>query len=161
MLDIKLNKDIRGYQSKNALNLSFKQMAIGSIGVGLAVIAAVRLHGYIPPAFTVPPIVIPFALAGDFGPKIQGMPFRMFLWQWFRFYFLEPKELKFAGNNFLRKETDLIPIEHENKGSETNESETAPTAKKRFLSHSKICTGDHSSAEIMEGRHFSKRKHLQ
>lgn len=161
MLDIKLNKDIRGYQSTNALNLSFKQMVIGSAGIVLAVMAAIRLHGYIPPAFIVPLIMIPFALAGDFGPKIQGMPFRMFLWQWFRFYFLEPKELKFVGNNFLRKETDKIEIENGKEGSEADESETTHTAKKRFLSHSKNCTGDHSSAEAMERRHFPKRKHLQ
>lgn len=163
MIDIKLNKDIREYKSQNGLSMTLRQTIIISVGITLAVLAAVRWHDYVPIPILVPLIVAPFGLVSDIGPKIQGMQLREFVWLWFRFLFLEKKQLKFVGNNLMRKMTDQMNTEadHQEKGSETDESKIVCETEKRALPHTEVCAGNHSGAKAMARRHFSKRKHLQ
>ena len=112
-MEVKMNKDIREYKSKNSLNLTLVQTIVGVIGViasGFTISALRRAigPGTPVPAFVGTAVMLPFALIGDFGPKIQGLSTRTFVLLWFRFLFLEKRELKFVGNNFIRKEAEMI-----------------------------------------------------
>ena len=95
-MEVKMNKDIREYKSKNSLNLTLVQTFVGVIGViasGFTIFALRRAigPGTPVPAFVGTAVMLPFALIGDFGPKIQGLSTRTFVLLWFRFLFLEKR----------------------------------------------------------------------
>ena len=83
-MEVKMNKDIREYKSKNSLNLTLVQTFVGVIGViasGFTIFALRRAigPGTPVPAFVGTAVMLPFALIGDFGPKIQGLSTRTFV----------------------------------------------------------------------------------
>ena len=83
-MEVKMNKDIREYKSKNSLNLTLVQTVVGVIGViasGFTIFALRRAigPGTPVPAFVGTAVMLPFALIGDFGPKIQGLSTRTFV----------------------------------------------------------------------------------
>ena len=160
-MEVKMNKDIREYKSKNSLNLTLVQTFVGVIGViasGFTIFALRRAigPGTPVPAFVGTAVMLPFALIGDFGPKIQGLSTRTFVLLWFRFLFLEKRELKFVGNNFIRKEAEMMQGSDDGGISEKDTTKT----KKRILSFAQKRTGNDTSTAALEGRHISKRKKL-
>lgn len=162
-MEVKMNKDIREYKSKNSLNLTLVQTFVGVIGViasGFTIFALRRAigPGTPVPAFVGTAVMLPFALIGDFGPKIQGLSTRTFVLLWFRFLFLEKRELKFVGNNFIRKEAEMMQQEGSDDGG-ISEKDTTKT-KKRILSFAQKRTENDTSTAALEGRHISKRKKL-
>ena len=166
-MEIKMNKEIRAYQERSWLNLTMRQIIIGAIGIIFSVYIAFSLRHTFSSATMMglvgTIVMIPFALIGDFGPTVQGMPFRKFLWVWIRYTYLEPKQLKFIGNNFYKKilETQMQADAAKQKGWKKGEFQTAKERAKRALGHSKKRTSRHSSTDDMERWHFFKRKNLQ
>lgn len=166
-MEVKMNKEIRSYKERSFMNLTIRQLIFGGIGVAFGCLVAFSLRHTLSSSMmacvgTI--AAIPFALAGDFGPEIQGLPFRKFLWILVRYTYLEPKQLKFVGNNYQRKEIETYGDSVEGKqeeGCESIESQASKGRTKRTLRHSKKRTGCNTGTNDMERRHFSKRKNLQ
>ena len=99
-MEVKINREIRGYTESMFFGLSMRQFVFSV----LAILVAVGLYFLLKPYFGTETVswmcilgAAPFAALGFI--TYHGMTAEQFLWAWLRSELLEPKELCFEASN--------------------------------------------------------------
>ena len=159
-MEIKMNKEIRDYKEKVVMGMTLRQITAAASGIVFCVYVVFHLRSISEDfaAFCCILVILPFAVLGDFLPKVNNVPFRKFLLAWVRYAFLVPKQLKFSGRNYDREiwNSGIAAMERK----EEIEHQLAEK-KERKIRRSQKRTTDHSGTGDVERRHFFQRKHVQ
>ena len=113
-MEVKINREIRGYTESVFFGLSLRQLVFSVLAVGVAIGLYFLLKPYVGTE-TVSWICIlgavPFAAMGFVS--YHGMTAEQFLWVWFRSEILEPKEIIFEPVNLYYELMKKNMREHE------------------------------------------------
>jgi len=113
-LEVKINREIRGYTESVFFGLSLRQLVFSVLAVGVAVGLYFLLRPYVGTE-TVSWMCIlgaaPFAAMGFVS--YHGMTAEQFLWAWFRSEALEPREIIFEPVNLYYELMKKNIREHE------------------------------------------------